>query len=440
MGGFAMDNLCHIFISEFSMLLLNQLPDPLLFTNPSHQEQIRQAADGLLSSRFTMEKLEDIETSYCSEKSQHPFTAHLVIKLARSRQFLIGLTEPLHISVVFAIYKEHKRILPHTEHHHGEDFLREKVKQMLWLCRDLPEITWDMTLVDDGCPDKSGHLAQQLLDELGLKDKVRVLFLDEAISEQHPVTKPMTSTDESRKGGSIALGLWESVKNHHSNHVAIFTDADLSTDLGQCGLLVEGIIGRGADVAIGSRREPLSVVIKGGARNNRGKLFIYLWKCLLPPLADIIDGQCGFKAFRADVASLILSDLVEKQFAFDLELLLKAELNRSQSITKIPIAWFDSEEASTTTDLQPYLPMLKSCAGFYRRYLPQNDEADGFANFIDNLDEESWSKLLQQIPEEITRREPIEFSIFRGVTVEELSKAVKKNCNYSEPQSGMARI
>jgi hypothetical protein len=63
-------------------------------------------------------------------------------------------------------------------------------------------------------------------------------------------------------------------------------------------------------VAIGSRREPDSVVVKQGTRNDRGKLFIYLWKRMVPVLGDIIDTQCGFKAFdpTAKATNLIYSE------------------------------------------------------------------------------------------------------------------------------------
>ncbi|MBF0384160.1 MAG: hypothetical protein HQL69_24370, partial [Magnetococcales bacterium] len=394
--------------------------DPLLLTNSDHQEQIRKAADDILQTGLDLKQLVAKELRWAKEKKSHSYSEHLAIKLAHSRKILKNLDSPLHISVVFAIYKEHQRILSQTEHQHGEDFLRQKIRQMLWLCRDINNITWDMTLVDDGCPNSSGLLAQKILKDGTLPESVKVLFLQEAINNNHPITYPLSKTDDSRKGGAVALGLWESVQNYHQNHVTIYTDADLSTDLGQCGLLVSGITNNDMDAAIGSRREPSSIVIKSGKRNDRGKLFIYIWKRLLPILANVIDSQCGFKAFRADVARKILTNLTEKQFAFDIELLLKTELNRSKSITNIPIAWFDSEAASTTTDLQPYLPMLKSIAGFYNKYLPANPEADGFANLIEKLEENNWEQLLRHIPEEITQREPGEFIEYNGVNASEL--------------------
>ena len=206
-----------------------------------------------------------------------------------------------------------------------------------------------------------------------------------------------------------------------SNHIIAFTDADLSTHLGQLGLMADPILRGGFDAAIGSRRETDSVVIKGGARNARGKLFIYLWKRLIPRLSPIVDTQCGFKAFRADVARAIVTDTVEKRFAFDIELLLRTELARPEAIARVPIAWIDSEAASTTKELQPYLRMLRSIVVISTRYLPPSREAAGFADLIDSLDEDSWRHLSGNVPPAIAEREPSEFDAFRGVSAEDLA-------------------
>ncbi len=73
--------------------------------------------------------------------------------------------------------------------------------------------------------------------------------------------------------------MWDlAQKDHSKKHIVVFTDADLSTHLGQLMLLADPIVNQGKLTAIGSRREKQSVVVKQVARNNRGKLFIYLWK------------------------------------------------------------------------------------------------------------------------------------------------------------------
>ena len=160
----------------------------------------------------------------------------------------------------------------------------------------------------------SGRIAQAIIDKEQLQDRVKVLFLAEAIEQGIPVTVPLSSTSQSQKGGAIAYGMWEAAQRSVAGeHIIVFTDADLSTHLGQVGLLADPIINKGKEVAIGSRRERKSVVIKKGKRNNRGKLFIYLWKRMIPNLSDIFDTQCGFKAFRKEILLHIVDNLIEKK-------------------------------------------------------------------------------------------------------------------------------
>jgi hypothetical protein len=328
----------------------------------------------------------------------------------------------VHISLVFAVYQEHERIHRRSDAHpHGENFLLRKIEQLEWLFGDYANFSWDMTIVDDGCPDGSGAIAQQILEREYDGDNVQVLFLAEAIAQDLPVTRPMSSPKESRKGGSIAYGMWAAAQQERpSSHLILFTDADLSTHLGQTGLLVDGIVNKGNLSAIGSRREPASIVVKKGTRNRRGKLFIYLWKRIITNIDYIVDTQCGFKAFTAPTVRAIVDDLIEKGFAFDIELLLKTELRRARSIENVPIGWIDSEALSTTTDIQPYLTMLKGMVAMYRKYLPPQAESDAFAGFIESLDEPAWRRLVADIPPGIVTREPAEFSAYHGVSVADL--------------------
>jgi hypothetical protein len=281
-----------------------------------------------------------------------------------------------------------------------------------------------MFVIDNGCPEGSGKIAKHILNtttEVNT-DHVTVAFLKDAIEKNPDVVKPLKSTDESRKGGSIEYGMYLAAQQQKENHVIIFTNADLSTHLGQSGLLVNHIINHGKKAAIGSRREKKSVVVKKGTRNTRGKLFIYLWKRLIPQLGYITDTQCGFKAFDATIVNKIIENTLEKKFAFDIELLLKTELLQHQSIQKVPIAWHDSEAASTTTDIQPYLSMLQAIPAMYREYLPAHPVSDNFALFIENLNETQWQKLVKHIPEAIANGDPSTFDRFDKVSVNELKK------------------
>ena len=141
---------------------------------------------------------------------------------------------------------------------------------------------------------------------------------------------------------------------------------------------------------------------------------------LSPALIEITDTQCGFKAFRAETARAILHDLLERGFAFDIELLLKAEQISANCLARVPIAWIDSEAESTTTALNPYLTMLKSIAGMNRKYLPSNLEAEAFVAFIESLDENQWSLLVENVPEAIASADPLCFGRFDEVTPDDL--------------------
>ena len=238
------------------------------------------------------------------------------------------------------------------------------------------------------------------------------------------VASGIDSTKDSQKGGSILYGMFEAAQTPRDNHVIIFTDADLSTHLGQVGLLIKPILVDKNLSAIGSRREKNSVVIKGSQRNNRGKLFIYSWKRLIP-LKDIIDTQCGFKAFDAKIVEKIVAPSIEKKFAFDIELLWKTQSTRENAICKVGIAWIDSEAESTTKDLQPYLPMLKSISLMYDSYVEKkNPDGDEFSDFYKKLTEEDWNKLVNNIPQEICDGNPADFSTFNSVRAGDLLKNI----------------
>lgn len=278
-------------------------------------------------------------------------------------------------------------------------------------------------MVDDGCPEGSGDAARHIVEEENLEECVRVLYLQDAIDAGLPPAASLASTDDSRKGGSIRYGLWEAVRGARPPHVLLFTDADLSTHLGQSGLLLHPILAGGAEAAIGSRREPTSVVVKEGARNTRGKLFIYyLWKRLLPQLRGIVDTQCGFKAFRPGALEGWFRSAVETGFAFDIEMLLHVHL-RGGRIEKVPVAWIDSDALSTTADLDPYLDMLHMVVRFYRTYLPPDPTAESFATLIEALDRASFDLLLEHMPPSIADAEPASFDAFDGVTAGELARA-----------------
>lgn len=405
-------------------------PPNLDLTNPGHLDDVRTRAEALETASESVAQLQVTDAHHANDDAL-PLPVRVALKLAISRRSLGETEPPVHVSVVFAMYKEHLRILTSEEHPAGEDFLREKLRQLRWLFGPTPHHTWDLTAVDDGCPEGSGRLAQSILDRFAEPaEDARVLFLEDAIREGLPITRGLDSASQSQKGGSIRLGMWDAARRSRGeNHVVLFTDADLSTHLGQIGLLTVPLLGSptngaGSLAAIGSRREPLSVVVKAGTRDVRGKLFIYLWKRLIPGLRGIIDTQCGFKAFEAKHLANWIEDTRDNGFSFDVEFLLRVHLDRPASIAKVPVAWIDSEAASTTVHLEPYLPMLRSIVRLYRRELPPSARAESFARLIDELETETFNELVARVPAAIVEREPLEFDDFDGVSAQALAEVV----------------
>lgn len=396
---------------------LKLIPNDFSISDEHKLKAVEQLADIILSDYPEISSLKSFESQLLNSDGA-PLPLNLAIKLSISKAIVSRIKKPLLVSVTFAMYKENNRILSANEHPNGENFLMVKLHQLDWLFCENQNIKWELIAVDDGCPEGSGKIAQEILHKNKATEKAKVLFLDDAINKHLPVAKNLKSTNDSQKGGSIAYGMWHAVqRSNDQEHIIVYTDADLSTHLGQTGLLLQPLLSENKQVAIGSRREANSIVIKKGVRNTRGKLFIYLWKRLLPELNYLVDTQCGFKAFTHETLIEILDDLIESKFAIDIELLLKAKLINQKSIAKVGIAWIDSEAESTTTDIQPYLPMLKSISKMYRKYTGKNQESESFSNFIDSLSNEQWDRLVEQIPYEIANREPLEFASFKGVTV-----------------------
>lgn len=377
--------------------LFSQMPASLDLRDEACLEGLLATADALLERSESISNLQQLEWLLASDRSQWPLGAQVAVKLARSKALVRSRRRPLDLSVVVAVYGEHERMHRPFEHPLGEGFLDRKLRQLEWLVEGTPGARTDLWIVDDGCPHGSGELAREILAERHSQAAARVLFLADAIEAGHPVTRSMGSADDSRKGGSIQLGLYEATRTRRDGQIALFTDADLSTHLGQTGLLVEALDRPGVSLAVGSRRAPTSIVVKSDARSARGRLFIYLWKQLLPEIRYVSDTQCGFKAMHSAMVQRLVRRPRIRNFAFDLELLVRAERQRRRSIRSVPIAWIDSEAGSTTVALAPYLPMLRSAVELHRRTGSGGEQAREFAAVIESLSEATWDRAVSTL-------------------------------------------
>ena len=393
--------------------------------NKDLQRNLFLAAEKLMEN-FSLKELKDLDKN----AKRFPILFALALKIAISKlvidkfdKKLKETNEKKEIDVVFAVYKEHNRIKTREENPYGEDFLNVKYEQMKWLFNNT-NFDWNLIVVDDGCPFSSGKLAEKIVKEKKYEN-VKVLYLKDILGKK-PL-KDLRSTDESKKGGSILYGIYYSLNNFSKEldkKIIIYTDADLSTHLSQIGYLIENLLNNSKKMSIGSRREDNSVVIKKGVRNYRGKLFIYFWKKILPILDFIVDTQCAFKAFRGDFVRDLIENNIEKQFAFDIELILKAALKDKEKIDVKGIVWIDSDKESNTKDSDLYLEMLKSVVKMALRYTKLSERELEYINFISNLTKEDWEKLVENVPKEIIEGNPKEFNKLE--LLEKFEKIIKK--------------
>ena len=374
---------------------------------------IYKTANSILKECSDIDAVNLLEEKYAPNNSQLLY--NVAIKIAKSKILMNSIDKKISITIVFAVYNEHNRMLDSNMHPNGENFIENKIEQLNWLFENVRDLVdWKMIIVDDGCPNHSGLIAQNIIDRKFKNYNIEILFLENSIRENLPPARNLTSTDESQKGGSIIYGMWKaSLENSTLDHIIVYTDADLSIHLSQIGLLINDIVNSDVKVSIGSKRERKSVLLKSKSRNLRGMFFIYLWKQLIPDLGYLNDTQCPLKAFRADLVHDIIEDNIESKFAFDIELLLKAQLNQTNknipNIKSQPIAVIDSEAESTTIALNPYLTMLKSIVKIYQKYLPPNEKSEKLAHFLKTLDENDWKKLIDDIPKENIGRKVDDF-------------------------------
>ena len=234
----------------------------------------------------------------------------VALKLAESRRVVASLDQPITLTLLNPVYKETGRMLPRSEHPHGEDSLRTKIEVLREFERLNSNFRTRLIVIDDECPDGSGLLARSILDEYGADLPHRVLFLGDAIDRGDPDLPPgLTHKDGSRrsvKGGSVLYGMRSSLRDPVAGrHILVDNDADLSIHPGQLGLLLRPIVEGSHPVVAGSRREDDSVATIGSSRDSRGQLFIEIWQRLLPRLAERITDCLLYTSDAADDSSVV---------------------------------------------------------------------------------------------------------------------------------------
>ncbi len=141
------------------------------------------------------------------------------------------------------------------------------------------------------------------------------------------------------KGAAVRAGMLAA-----KGDIRVFTDADGSTPIEELEKLLEPILNGQAPIVIGSR------YLKDSDVSQKQPLLRRLWsrvangviqKMLLP---GIVDTQCGFKAFTAEVTEQIFPLCTINEWAFDLELLSLAKAMNLE-VAEVPVKWINDDRS-----------------------------------------------------------------------------------------------
>jgi len=125
--------------------------------------------------------------------------------------------------------------------------------------------------------------------------------------------------------------------------VVAYVDVDLSTDLSALPPLVAPLLSGHSDVAIGTRLNRSSRVVRGAKREFISRSYNLLLRRAMS--VQFSDAQCGFKAVRRDVAQRVLPLVEDTGWFFDTELLIIAERSGLR-IHEVPVDWVDDPNSS----------------------------------------------------------------------------------------------
>merc|ERR1711971_352865 len=241
----------------------------------------------------------------------------------------------------------------------------------------------------------------------------------------------------SQKAGAILYGhelaCEETAKFPGKKHMIIYTDSDLSTDLGLCGLNFDTIVNGGVECSVSQRfGQPYAVncgklledgsgIAPGMPEASRVHLTLRhkLRMQLLPPLALVMDTNCGHKALTPEVAAGTVSKVKDYKGSFDIDWLVCvgncAKAAGKEPIGTTAIPWVNSVGESNfwsapSGDEDEAAKKLKSATswhgifatmcdmyGWHKEELEKlglvTDESKAYVEWVSGMDVNAYMKL-----------------------------------------------
>jgi dolichyl-phosphate beta-glucosyltransferase len=192
----------------------------------------------------------------------------------------------------------------------------------------------ELIVVNDGSTDATAAIARERMKDAKIQTRLLENFPNRG------------------KGAAVRSGLLAA-----REPIGLFSDADLSTPLGETPKLIEPIADGEIDIALGSRAldRGLIGIHQPWRREQAGRAFNLLVR--IATGLPFWDTQCGFKAFRFDVCRPVLEAARLDGFAFDVELLYFAQ-HAGLRIREIPVRW-NHAEGSKVSFFRDSLRMLR---------------------------------------------------------------------------------
>jgi glycosyltransferase involved in cell wall biosynthesis len=227
------------------------------------------------------------------------------------------------LSIVIPAYNEQNR-LPQT------------LRQVLdWLASGNFSFR-EVIVVDDGSRDETARMVEEY-------------------ARENPWVRLLRNPGNRGKGYAVRHGMLEA-----KGEWILYTDADLSSPIGEIGKLCKAAREQKAGVAIGSRAvdRKLVEVHQPALRELSGRCFNFVMRLVtgLP----FRDTQCGFKLYQADAARQIFPQQKQDGFSFDVEDLLIAK-KLGVPVVEVPVRWANVEgtKVRLSQGMMSFLDLVK---------------------------------------------------------------------------------